>query len=332
MDLLYGLLARRAGAVEGADNSSVPMMMTTPPLGAAAALFCQLLAVGLLVDTRLGLQGQVGELAERLGAADSRAERLERQVAELRADARQGGRDDGARRRAQRTGGAEAAQIITIETTAVTCPASSGRFGLTECQDPAFERCHHAACVPILQGHRRMQAADPQSCTAQTLPARTAAVNAACCPGDGCLDGHPDTCSAACAGAFLPWWRDCEVSLGKNGRQFEPTVELCEVAGGTEVSIAQQLGVECTDGTSTADCVPECSEELHGFLLLLNIAGDDSKLSCELHHGFYSWVGAAVGANISQQHLRCCTPVCALLTDTAWSFTRAIADGRRVPR
>eukprot|EP01046_Picozoa_sp_COSAG06_P045722 COSAG06_NODE_6363_length_2965_cov_4.461968_5_plen_99_part_00 len=98
------------------------------------------------------------------------------------------------------------------------------------------------------------------------------------------------------------------------------------------MSIAQQLGVECTDGTSTADCVPECSEELHGFLLLLNIAGDDSKLSCELHHGFYSWVGAAVGANISQQCLRCCTPVCALLTDNAWSFTRAIADGRRVPR
>jgi hypothetical protein len=40
--------------------------------------------------------------------------------------------------------------------------------------------------------------------------------------------------------------------------------------------------------------VPECSEELHGFLMLLNIEGDDSKLSCELHRGLYSWVGAAV--------------------------------------
>jgi hypothetical protein len=28
--------------------------------------------------------------------------------------------------------------------------------------------------------------------------------------------------------------------------------------------------------------------------MLLNIDGDDSKLSCELQHGYYSWVGAAV--------------------------------------
>ena len=32
---------------------------------------------------------------------------------------------------------------------------------------------------------------------------------------------------------------------------------------------------------------------VHGFLLLLNIDGEDSKLSCELHHELYSWVGAA---------------------------------------
>ena len=47
------------------------------------------------------------------------------------------------------------------------------------------------------------------------------------------------------------------------------------------------------DGTAAADCVPECSERYHGYLMLLNIDGDDSKLSCELHHGYYSWVGAA---------------------------------------
>jgi hypothetical protein len=27
--------------------------------------------------------------------------------------------------------------------------------------------------------------------------------------------------------------------------------------------------------------------------LLLNIDGNDSKLSCELHHGLYSWMGEA---------------------------------------
>ena len=57
-----------------------------------------------------------------------------------------------------------------------------------------------------------------------------------------------------------------------------------------------QLGVECSDGTPAADCVPECTEQLHGFLMLLNIEGDDSKLSCELHNSLYSWVGGAVRA------------------------------------
>jgi hypothetical protein len=206
-----------------------------------------------------------------------------------------------ARRRTQRAGaGAEAAQILKIQTrhsvNPADCPVSSGRVGLAECQDPAFERCHREACAPILEGHRRrMQAAaNPQACTAETLPARTTAVNSACCSSDECIEGHPDTCSTACADVFLPWWRDCEASLGKSAVQFEPTVQLCEAAGGTSISIAMQLGVECTDGTSTADCVPECSEAYHGFLMLLNIGGgDDSKLSCELHHGFYSWVGAA---------------------------------------
>ena len=32
----------------------------------------------------------------------------------------------------------------------------------------------------------------------------------------------------------------------------------------------------------------------HGYLMLLNLDGDDSKFSCELLHGHYSWVGPAV--------------------------------------
>ena len=48
--------------------------------------------------------------------------------------------------------------------------------------------------------------------------------------------------------------------------------------------LAQQLNVECTDGTPEADCVPRCAEEFHGYQLLLNIGGEDSKMSCELHH------------------------------------------------
>ena len=48
--------------------------------------------------------------------------------------------------------------------------------------------------------------------------------------------------------------------------------------------------------------MPECTEQVHGFLMLLNIEGEDSKLSCELHHGFYSWVGAAVRAFLTHMH------------------------------
>lgn len=36
-----------------------------------------------------------------------------------------------------------------------------------------------------------------------------------------------------------------------------------------------------------------CCDLVRSFLLLLNIDGDDSKLSCELHRGKYSWVGPA---------------------------------------
>ena len=69
---------------------------------------------------------------------------------------------------------------------------------------------------------------------------------------------------------------------------------LCEATTLSQsLSLAEQLNVQCTDGTATEDCVPTCTADLHGFLLLLNIDGEDSKLSCELHHALYSWMGAA---------------------------------------
>ena len=51
--------------------------------------------------------------------------------------------------------------------------------------------------------------------------------------------------------------------------------------------------MQCTDGTAAADCIPECSAARHGFILLLNLNGDDTNLSCNLAHGLYSWMGAA---------------------------------------
>jgi hypothetical protein len=214
---------------------------------------------------------------------------------------------DGQRRRAQRdTVGAENARILRRQVTTINCPAHDGRFGLTECQDPAFEACHREACVSILSGHRRMQAAAGEPCSASTLARRTAAVNSACCSSVAdCTNGHPVTCSTACAATFLPWWRDCEVALGKDGRMFEAAVELCEAADGTGASVAMQLGVECTDASVVdGDCIPECTEELHGFIMLLSVDGDDVKYSCQLHHLLYSWIGGSSdGGYLGSDHI-----------------------------
>ena len=78
---------------------------------------------------------------------------------------------------------------------------------------------------------------------------------------------------------------------------FEEAVGTCRQKWGIIVgvpSLAEQLNVECTDGTPAYRCVRPCAEEYHGYQLLLNIGGEDSKMSCELHHSLYSWVGGAV--------------------------------------
>ena len=147
-------------------------------------------------------------------------------------------------------------------------------------------------------GHRRAQAGDGYGeGTCSDLESRSAEVNRECCdePGEDCTGGYPRTCNAGCAAVFLPFWSECESALGKSSRQFEPVVELCNaVVDSMTPSLAEQLNVQCTDGTPAAECIPDCSELYHGYLLLLNLDGEDSKLSCELHHGQYSWCGAAV--------------------------------------
>jgi hypothetical protein len=53
------------------------------------------------------------------------------------------------------------------------------------------------------------------------------------------------------------------------------------------------MSVQCTDGTAAEDCIPECGADTHGWILLLNLDGTDTKFSCNLAHGLYSWMGAA---------------------------------------
>jgi hypothetical protein len=179
---------------------------------------------------------------------------------------------------------------------------SNGHFDYARCaSDPAFATCHAEACA----GHRRAQVGDGYGeGTCSDLESRSAEVTQVCCdePEEDCTGGYPHSCNAGCAATFLPFWEECRTALGKDSQRFEPVVALCTASAGSSgtasrPSLAEQLNLQCTDGTAAAECVPQCSGAYHGYLMLLNIDGDDSKLSCELQHGYYSWVGAAVRAS-----------------------------------
>ena len=163
-------------------------------------------------------------------------------------------------------------------------------------------------------GHRRAQADD--SCDADELAWRMDGINSACCddPSEDCSGGYPTACNTDCATLFLAFWDECRSALGKSSRNYEPVVAMCEAVVSAAPPLAQQLNVACSDGTAAADCVPPCSEDLHGDLLLLDIEGHDSKFACELRHGLYSWVGPAVRARPPYRSGRpvaacCCVPL-----------------------
>ena len=105
------------------------------------------------------------------------------------------------------------------------------------------------------------------------MAGRSAQITATCCDEltEDCSGGYPHTCNAGCAAVFLPFWTECRSALGKDSPAFEPAVALCEATQGPTAapSLAEQLNVQCSDGTAAADCVPECSEAYHGYLMLL---------------------------------------------------------------
>eukprot|EP01047_Picozoa_sp_COSAG01_P036824 COSAG01_NODE_2893_length_6905_cov_4.717455_6_plen_939_part_00 len=144
--------------------------------------------------------------------------------------------------------------------------------------------------------HRRMQG--PPSCGS----VRAQAVQDECCnePSEDCSGGAPHTCNSGCSSVFLPFWTDCSVALHlQNTPLYQSTVALCRantgVSGGISNvgggNVVREFQLVCADGST--NCVPSCGTSLHGDLLLLAVNGEDSKYSCELHNGLYSWVGPA---------------------------------------
>lgn len=276
------------------------------PLAMAAAISHITLAL-LLLDTRVELSALRGSAAAAAAAASRREllegsvgrtemeELISSEVDPLQAQLRalQGRNDELAAsvrlltqqsaeqrgRRAQTDGGAPDAaleNVKIIKPTVVSCDT-----------DPQ-------ACDGENE-HRRAQSADA-SCDSDEVSWRTGDIDRECCdePSEDCSSGYPRTCNAGCAALFLPFWAECRTALGKSSQHFEPVVAMCEAAASDAPSLARQLNVACSDGTPAAQCVPDCGEELHGSLMLLNIEGHDSKFACELRHGLYSWVGPAV--------------------------------------
>eukprot|EP01047_Picozoa_sp_COSAG01_P027328 COSAG01_NODE_1800_length_9205_cov_18.778058_8_plen_612_part_00 len=143
-------------------------------------------------------------------------------------------------------------------------------------------------------GHRRTQEGGG-SCA--NFNSRASAVQAECCdePTEDCSSGAPTSCNADCAAVFLPFWADCGAQLTTNLALYHSVVAQCQAAGSGGVgshNLAHQFDLVCANSTVTS-CVPACSAALRGDLLLMNLNGEDSKYSCELHHGLHSWVGAA---------------------------------------
>jgi hypothetical protein len=83
---------------------------------------------------------------------------------------------------------------------------------------------------------RQLQEDGPSACG--DLRARVDRVTAECCdePSEDCSAGVPSGCNPGCAALFLPFWSDCETTMGgskfKGSQPFEPLVALCEAAAG----------------------------------------------------------------------------------------------------
>ena len=123
-------------------------------------------------------------------------------------------------------------------------------------------------------GHRRTQAA-----ACGDLNVRAAAVTAECCDeaSEDCSSGAPASCNAGCAALFLPFWNDCGAPLGQDSPQYLAVVAQCQAAAegsGGSGDLAHEFNLVCADG-AVDSCVPACSQQLRGDLLLLNLADED---------------------------------------------------------
>jgi hypothetical protein len=202
-------------------------------------------------------------------------------------------------------------QALSAAAMDACCPASGGghrRFLQASCDLPAA--CPSAACaavfVPYMQDCAAMLAATPgvpvadfESFAASCVEMQVGAGQMLQPVAVQMFRVLVNTEGAAQAGSMFP---DGGAGGGDGGagQPLDPLQPVTPVPpsppdvteGGDETTGVTQYHAECTSA-DVASCVPPCNTEHHGFELLATIDGTDTKFSCNLAHGLYSWMGAA---------------------------------------
>ena len=118
-------------------------------------------------------------------------------------------------------------------------------------------------------GHRRSQTV---ACDDDAVSTQLEAINTQCCsgPGETCSGGSIGTCDAACGALIRPLLAACSSVLDRVGalEALQSAAARCPDARPSAATVAEYL-VTCPPGIVATDCVPMCTRDLHGDLLLL---------------------------------------------------------------
>ena len=182
------------------------------------------------------------------------------------------------------------------------------------CRNPAqvsarSQSVMRACCSRGKGGHRRLQA------RCKKLPGTCGTMKCA-----AAFVGFFDDCSSVLnKGEFRRFYAGCKELQAQSKRMLlQPvSVQMFKVAIATKpppsavspgppppskphssppppphASAVQEYHAVCSSATIET-CVPTCNATHHGYVLLATIDGTDTKFSCNVAHGLYSWVGAA---------------------------------------
>ena len=330
--LTFGLSAAVCATAEEPDASDSAERFVIDParLGAvpaeSRALFVEVLdRLGTMRGEMDGLRADKAALAERVTRLEEKD--CDETRAEEKQEKEEDNGDEGAadqltqrttamsttnstRRRAQAGQACERVrdfQALTAAAMDACCPMSGGghRRMQASCDLPAT--CPSAACaavfVPYMADCAAMVAATPGVPVVdfQSLAASCAEMQA----GTGVMLQPVavqmfrvlvNTEGAAQTGAMFPGGGK---DNGGAGQPLDPLQPVTPVpppppdgtGAGGETAV-QQYHAVCTS-VDVASCVPPCNVEHHGYELLATMDGTDTKFSCNLAHGLYSWMGAA---------------------------------------